>query len=181
MSVTAIHAPFASLSGLSRAAENFILNYPHEARVAVMAALEAVASRFPAEFSSAKVMPDTLKSFNAKEGFSEPSVSISAAAGRLRVSRTTIYDWIERKRMIGWKVTRQGAIIPAEQIVGRGELVAGLQPLLRIIPDPRRAWSFLTTESHFFAGEPRRPIELLKTGEVMQVLDAARAYVNSFA
>jgi hypothetical protein len=34
----------------------------------------------------------------------------------------TIYAWIESKRLLAWRATRRGVLIPAEQIVGTGEV-----------------------------------------------------------
>jgi len=54
-------------------------------------------------------------------------------------------------------------MIPAEQIVGPGELVPGIDRVLEILSEPRAAWRFLSEESPFF-DTPQRPIDALKAG-----------------
>ena len=53
---------------------------------------------------------------------------------------TVVYNWIESRRLLGWRLTRQGTLIPAEQIQGPGEVVPGIDRVLEILPEPRAAW-----------------------------------------
>jgi hypothetical protein len=81
--------------------------------------------------------------------------------------------------LLGWRLTRQGTLIPAEQILGPGELVAGIDTVLEILPEPRAAWRFLKEESPFF-DTPQRPIDALKAGKIDDVVEAARISGEAF-
>lgn len=171
-----------ALPELSAAAAEFVQQHPDEARVAVTAALEAVAAQFDSLNRDESRIPAALRPFIV-----EPSPSTSddeligaeEAARRLAVSRATVYNWIESQRLLGWRLTRQGTLIPAEQIQGPGELVPGIERVLEIIPGPRAAWRFLSEESPFFS-TPQRPIDALKTGKIDEVAAAARASGEAF-
>ena len=95
------------------------------------------------------------------------------------MSRATVYNWIESRRLLGWRLTRQGTLIPAEQIVGPGELIPGIARVLEILPEPRSAWRFLEEESLFF-DTPQRPIDALKAGKVDDVVAAAQSSGEAF-
>ena len=82
--------------------------------------------------------------------------------------------------MLGWRLTRQGTLIPAEQILGPGELVAGIDRVLEILPEPRAAWRFLKRRSLPFFDTPQRPIDALKAGKVDDVVEAARTSGEAF-
>jgi hypothetical protein len=81
--------------------------------------------------------------------------------------------------LIAWRVTRPGVLIPAEQILGPGEVVPGIENVLELISEPRAAWRFLSEESPFF-DTPRSPIELLEQGRIDAVLKAARTSGEAF-
>ena len=106
-------------------------------------------------------------------------IGAEEAARRLSVSRATVYNWIEAGRLIGWRLTRQGTMIPAEQIIGAGELVSGIERVLQLIPEPRSAWRFLDEPSQYF-DTPQRPIDALKARKLEEVISAARAYGEAF-
>jgi excisionase family DNA binding protein len=109
-------------------------------------------------------------------------LSISEAAERLEVTRVTIYAWIESKRLLAWRATRRGVLIPAEQIVGPGEVVSGIDRLLAIIPEPEAAWDFLDEESAFVDPDRSlRPINALKAGAVETVVAAAHSFLDAFS
>jgi excisionase family DNA binding protein len=170
------------LPGLSPAAAAFVRQHPHQARVAVSAALEAAAAQFEALRSLEREPPEPLRPFIVEPATAIPLVGVidvDEAATRLRVSRATIYNWIDAGRLIGWRLTRQGTYIPVEQIVGPGELVAGIDKVLELIPDPRAAWRFLDEPSQHF-DTPQRPIDVLKAGRIQEVTTAARASGESF-
>jgi excisionase family DNA binding protein len=171
--------PLKELPPLSKTAERFVREYPSQARRLVAAALEAAAVQYAPAISGAKV-PETLKRFVVHQESRADLITITEAAHRLGISRTTAYDWIEKKRMIGWRATKAGAIVPAEQIAGPGELVKGLDRVLGAIGDARVAWRFLDQTSAFF-DRPARPIDILKKGNVDAVLSAAEAYGEAFA
>jgi excisionase family DNA binding protein len=166
---------------LSKTAAKFVRQHPGQARKLMAAALEAAAVQYtPTPSIIRKRVPNALKPFVVQAKPDAETITISEAAERLQISRTTAYDWIEKKRMIGWKATKAGIVIPAEQIVGPGELVRGIDHVLGIIPSPRVAWRFLSEESAFF-DEPARPIDVLKNGDIKAVKAAAEAQGEAFA
>jgi excisionase family DNA binding protein len=74
---------------------------------------------------------------------STETIGVEEASLRLSVSRQTVYDWIQGRRLIGWQSTGQGMQIPSEQILGYGEIISGLDKVLELIPNSRAAWRFL--------------------------------------
>lgn len=171
--------PLKQLPPLSKSAERFVREHPAQARKLVAAALEAAAvQHVPA--TGAEEIGEALKPFVIREEPGAELITISEAAHKLGISRTTVYDWIEKKRMIGWKATKAGMIIPTEQIAGPGELVAGIDRVLDAIGNARVAWRFLSQPSAFF-DRPARPIDMLKKGNVDGVLSAVAAYGEAFA
>jgi excisionase family DNA binding protein len=109
-------------------------------------------------------------------------LSVSEAAERLEVTRVTIYAWIDAERLLAWRATRRGILIPAEQIVGPREVVPGMDRVLDTIPDPEAAWDFLTQESPYLDPDAmQRPINTLKGGDVEAVIAAARSFSEAFS
>jgi excisionase family DNA binding protein len=170
---------------LSASAADFVAQHPDQAAIAVTAALEAAAAQYEElELAAEPQIPERLRRFVASElppdtDTTDELFTVEEAAKQLKVTRQTVYAWIEARRMMGWRLTRRGTLTPAEQIVGPGELVPGIDRVLQIMPDPRMAWRFLSEESPFF-DTPQRPIDVLKQGEVEQVLEAARATGEDF-
>jgi excisionase family DNA binding protein len=108
-------------------------------------------------------------------------LSISEAAERLKVTRVTVYAWIESKRLLAWRATRRGVLIPAEQIIGPGEVLSEIELVLAIISDPAAARDFLTEESPYVIADVlRRPIDALKAGEIDAVVAAAHSFLDAF-
>jgi excisionase family DNA binding protein len=170
------------LPPLSPAASAFVRQYPNQAQLAVTVALEAAAAQFAARNTIESEIPASLRPFIIEASplaSSNELIGPEEAAQWLNVSRATIYNWIESRRLIGWRLTRQGTLIPAEQIVGSGELVAGIEQILQLIPEPRAAWRFLAEESQLF-DRPQRPIDSLKAGKTNEVIAAARASGEAF-
>jgi excisionase family DNA binding protein len=171
------------LPGLSPAAAAFVRKHPGQAQLAVMAALEAAAAtQFGPTERAEQNIPEPLRQFVVEPTVAIPPVGVigaDEAAQRLGVTRATIYNWIEAKRLIGWSLTRLGKMIPLEQIAGKGEVVAGIESVLELIPEPRAAWRFLDEVSPHF-DIPQRPIDALKAGKLEQVLIAARASGEAF-
>ena len=180
-SEAAFDGAMLALPELSAAAAEFVQQHPDEARVAVTAALEAVAAHFDS-VRNASTIPDSLRPFVDEASVAaadDELIGPEEAARRLGVSRATVYNWIDSQRLLGWRLTRQGTLIPAEQILGRGELVPGIDRVLEILPEPRSARRFLKEESPFF-DTPIRPIDALKAGQVDDVVIAARTSGEAF-
>lgn len=175
--------PVFALSNLSAVAADFVKEHPREARLAIVVALETAARQFKdVSGQSDEDVPQELRPFlvdEDRELDSDEMIGAAAAAARLDVARATIYNWINEGRLIGWRVTRNGVVIPAEQIVGPGELVPGIGQVIEEIGEPRAAWRFLTEESRFF-DEPARPIDKLKEGEIEAVIKAAQSQGDAF-
>jgi hypothetical protein len=72
-------------------------------------------------------------------------------------------------------------LIPAEQIVGPGKVVPGMERVLDVISEPAAAWDFLTNESPFIDPTAlQRPIDVLKAGEIDAVVAAAHSFLEAF-
>lgn len=106
-------------------------------------------------------------------------LDVTGAASRLNVPRPTVLAWLRNGRLIGWDHgSKQGWVIPAEQIVGPGCIAEGIESILEVIGNSELAWDFLTNPWPF-AGGGARPIEKLLEGgdSTQQVLDAAPGYL----
>lgn len=165
-----------ALPPLSPAATEFVQQHPEQASIAVAAALEAAAALSLNE----PEVPASLRPFIVEAKATPDLIGVEEAAKRLDVTRATIYNWIDAKRLLGWRLTQQGTMIPAEQILGPGEVVAGIDRVLDLIPGPRAAWRFLSEESPFF-DEPQRPIDVLRAGKIDAAVSAARASGEAFS
>ena len=176
---------------LSPAATEFVRLRPQEARSAVAAALEAAARQSTgvlarvggqsAAGGPTEDIPDQLKPFVVDGPEHRPAtIGATAAAERLEVSRTTIYDWARKGTLLAWRVTRRGLRIPAEQILGPGKVIPGLPEILDAIGNPELAWAFLTQEWPF-EHETAIPLEKLKAGQVREVIDAAPGFGAVFS
>ena len=62
-------------------------------------------------------MPEKLRPFIVQRA-GEDIVGVSEAAARLEVSRTTVYQWVEKNTLIAWRSTKRRLSIPAAQILG---------------------------------------------------------------
>jgi hypothetical protein len=166
--------------GLSTEAIRFVHRHPKQARMAVAAALEAAAVQVRLEDDdAANDIPQGLGPFVVRKSVGADMIGVSGAAERLQISRTTVYDWIDKKILLGWTSTKRGLTIPAEQIRGPGKVVQGIAEVLEIIEDPELAWAFLSTEWPF-ASDVARPIDKLKAGRIEEVVDAAPSFGTAF-
>ncbi len=146
----------------------------------IVAALEAAAIQYEMERdASAANVPESLKPFVVHRRPSSEMTGISDAAARLEVSRTTVYDWVDKKTLLGWKSTKRGLKIPVEQILGPGKVVPGIAEVLQIIDDPELTWVFLSEEWPF-ANQVARPIDKLKAGDVEEVVNTAPGFDTAF-
>lgn len=164
---------------LSTSARTFVRDHPREARLAVAVALEAVAAQCETEDADARAdVPEGLRPFLVRRG-GEEILGVSEAAMRLDVSRTTIYDWVDRKTLVAWRSTKRGLSIPAAQILGAGKVVPGLADVVEAIGDPELAWAFLSQEWPF-DDTVTEPLKLLKVGRMDDVLGAAAGFGATF-
>jgi len=180
-----IERPLTIRPSLSRAAVQFIEKHPNEVPRIVATALEAAAALEAAEGAvPERMLPEALRRLVTPAPADTEAgrvLSISEAAELLEVTRVTIYAWIEAKRLLAWRATRRGMLIPAEQIVGPGKVVPGIERVLDVISEPAAAWDFLTDESPFIDPNAlQRPIDALKTGEIDAVVAAAHSFLEAF-
>ena len=165
---------------LSRSAREFIRHHPREARLAVTVALEAAAAQCEVEDGDRFAdVPDTLRPFIVRRAGGEDILGVSEAAARLEVSRTTVYDWVEKRTLLAWRSTKRGLSIPAAQILGPGRVVPGLADVAGIVGDPELAWAFLT-QAWPFEEAVATPLELLKADRTDEVLGAAPGFGATF-
>ena len=166
---------------LSGSAWAFVREHPRDARLAVAVALETAAAQFEKEDTDANPdVPEELKPFIVRRGGAEDILGVSEAAKRLEVSRTTIYDWANRKTIVAWKSTKRGLSIPAAQILGAGKVVAGLADVVEAVGDPELAWTFLSQDWPF-EDRVATPLTLLQAGRIDDVLGAAAGFGDTFA
>ena len=163
---------------LSKSAREFVEQHPREARLAVAVALETAAAQREAGDGEVDV-PERLRPFIVRRTGGDEILGASEAAARLGVSRTTVYDWVQRGTLLAWKSTKRGLSIPTAQILGPGVVVAGLADVVGVIEDPELAWSFLTQEWPF-EDAVAKPLDLLKSGRIGDVLSAAPGFGDSF-
>lgn len=183
--VERVEQPLTVRPALSRAAVRFVETHPDEVQRIVATALETAAALdatgVPAGTRSLSPALQRLVT-SARPSVEEGRVlSVSEASELLEVTRVTVYAWIEAKRLLAWRATRRGVLIPAEQIVGPGEVVPGIERVLKVIAEPAAAWDFLTEESPYVTADAlRRPINALKAGEIEVVVAAAHSFLNTF-
>ena len=99
----------------------FVEKQPNEVTGIVANALEAAALEAGLVKHKERVLPEALRRLvvaRQSESGEGRVLSISEASELLDVTRVTIYAWIESKRLLAWRATRRGVLIPAEQIVG---------------------------------------------------------------
>jgi excisionase family DNA binding protein len=179
-----VEKPLTVRPALSRAAAQFVEKHPNEVTGIVANALEAAALEAGLVQCKERVIPEALRRLVISRSDSGEGrvLSISEAAEALEVTRVTVYAWIESKRLLAWRATRRGVLVPSEQIVGEGEVVAGIAQVLAVIPDSQAAWDFLSEESAFVDPEKSvRPIEALREGRVDAVVAAAHSFLEAFS
>src|SRR5882757_4204493 len=104
-SEAAFDGAMLALPELSATAAEFVQQHPDEARVAVTAALEAVAAQFDSLNRDESRIPAALRPFIVEASPSasdDELIGAEEAARRLAVSRATVYNWIESHRLLGW-------------------------------------------------------------------------------
>ncbi len=183
--VERVEQPLTVRPALSRAAVRFVETHPDEVQRIVATALETAAALDATGVPAAtRSIPPALQRLvtSARPSAEEGRVlSVSEASELLEVTRVTVYAWIEAKRLLAWRATRRGVLIPAGQIVGPGEVVPGIERVLKVIAEPAAAWDFLTEESPYVTADAlRRPIDALKAGEIDAVIAAAHSFLDAF-
>ncbi len=180
-----VEKPLTVRPALSRAAMQFVEKHPNEVTGIVANALEEAALEAGLVVSAERVLPETLRRLvvaRDSDSSDRRVLSISEAAEMLEVTRVTVYAWIESKRLLAWRATRRGVLIPAEQIMGAGEVVPGIREVLAVIGEPEAAWDFLNEESAFVdPDKSMRPIDALRRGNVEAVVAAAHAFLEAFS
>jgi excisionase family DNA binding protein len=178
-----VEKPLTVRPALSRAAAQFVDKHPNEVSAIVATALEGAAREASLVPNKEKALADALrKILVARRSEQGRVLSISEAAEHLEVTRVTVYAWIETKRLLAWRATRRGVLIPAEQTLETGEWVTGIAAVVAVIPDARSAWDFLDEESPFVDPDSSaRPIEALRQGKVSDVAAAAHSYLEAFS
>lgn len=185
-----VEKPLTVRPALSRAAAQFVEKHPNEvtgivANALEAAALEAAAVETGLVVAKDRVLPEALRRLVVSRGADSGEgrvLSISEAAELLEITRVTVYAWIESKRLLAWRATRRGVLIPAEQIMGAREVVPGIREVLAVIGEPEAAWDFLNEESAFVDPESSvRPIEALREGRVDAVIAAAHSFLEAFS
>lgn len=183
--VERVEQPLTVRPALSRAAVRFVETHPDEVQRIVATALETAAALDATGVPAAtRSIPPALQRLvtSARPSAEEGRVlSVSEASELLEVTRVTVYAWIEAKRLLAWRATRRGVLIPAGQIVGPGEVVPGIERVLKVVAEPAAAWDFLTEESPYVTADAlRRPIDALKAGEIDAVIAAAHSFLDAF-
>jgi len=183
--VERVEQPLTVRPALSLAAVRFVETHPDEVQRIVATALETAAALDATGVPAAtRSIPPALQRLvtSARPSAEEGRVlSVSEASELLEVTRVTVYAWIEAKRLLAWRATRRGVLIPAGQIVGPGEVVPGIERVLKVIAEPAAAWDFLTEESPYVTADAlRRPIDALKAGEIDAVIAAAHSFLDAF-
>jgi excisionase family DNA binding protein len=180
-----VEKPLTVRPALSRAAVQFVEKHPNEVTGIVANALEAAALEEGLVPFKERAVPEALRRLVVSRGSDSGEgrvLSISEAAEALDVTRVTVYAWIESRRLLAWRATRRGVLIPAEQILRTGEVVPGIAQVLAVIPDAEAAWDFLNEESAFVDPESSvRPIEALRQGKVDAVIAAAHSFLEAFS
>ena len=110
------------------------------------------------------------------------SFSSDETAHLLGISKTAVLKRLEAGRLIAWREERlQAARFPRWQFDGHGQVLAGLEQVLAILNQDKRAdaWGkilfFLQTKSAL--GEAR-PLDALREGRLEDVRLAAEAYAE---
>lgn len=64
--------------------------------------------------------------------------------------------------------------------MGPHRVVPGMDRVLEAMSSPRAAWDFLRLASRFFPGEPQRPLDVLKMGQIEDVVRAIDSHGDAF-
>ena len=110
------------------------------------------------------------------------SLSSEEAARLLRISKTAVLKRLGAGRLLAWREERlQAARFPRWQFDQHGHVLAGMEDVLQILHQDERldAWGkilFFLREKSSLGG--RRPLDLLRAGELKEVCLAAQEYAE---
>ena len=110
------------------------------------------------------------------------SLSSEDAARLLRISKTAVLKRLEAGRLLAWREERlQAARFPYWQFDQHGHVLPGMEDVLQILHQDERldAWGkilFFLEEKSGLGG--RRPLDLVRTGELKEVCLAAQEYAE---
>lgn len=110
------------------------------------------------------------------------SLSSDEAARLLGISKTAVLKRVKAGHLLAWREERlQAARFPRWQFDQNGQVLRGLVEALNVLNENRRldAWGkilFFLQEKAAFSG--RRPLDLLREGEVNLACLAAQAYAE---
>ena len=110
------------------------------------------------------------------------SLSSEEVARLLRISKTAVLKRLEAGRLLAWREERlQAARFPRWQVDERGQVLAGLTEVLDCLSQDQGldAWGkilfFLQTKTSLGG---KRPLDLLREGNIKEVCRAAQAYAE---
>lgn len=124
-------------------------------------------------------VPEELWPFIAPPVHDPDLIGAAEAARRLDVSRSTVYKWIDKRKLLGWRPLTGNTCVPHEQILGPGKVVPAIAEVVEIIEHPELAWVFLSMKWPFTKGVAR-PIDKLKAGKAGEVLATAPGFGTDF-
>ena len=87
----------------------------------------------------------------------------------LGISRSTLYSWTTRGAVISLKAGHRRHVYPLAQFID-GRPMEGIEEVLRISGNARAAWQWLVQDKQGLGG---LPLDLLKAGKTVEVIDAA--------
>lgn len=163
---------------LSDFAARYVAQRPREARIVVAAALEAAARQ--CEVQESAEVPESLERFVKQDSTGEEFLGVTKAAELLKITRATVYAWVNKNVLLGWRSTKRGLTIPKEQILGPGKVVPGIAKIAAVIDNPELAWAFLSQEWPF-ADDTARPLDKLKAGKIDEVVHASSGFGMDFS
>lgn len=110
------------------------------------------------------------------EDYDEPLLTSDEFARLTGVrARQTVHTWREKGRIIGWQRAKRGFVYPIAQLDERGRPLPGLDRVLELFDgDGFVAWEWLRTPLNATDGRP--PLDLLRQGDVEQVVRQARGH-----
>ena len=119
---------------------------------------------------------DALRPFIFFKPDGKDMLNVSDAASRLNISQKKVRALIKKEALLAWQSPqKQDMVIPAEQILGEGQVVSGIDRVIEVIGNSELAWEFLTAEMPF-ADRIARPIDVLKEGKVDECIGSAASF-----